>query len=151
MSIYTLEQALLDLFNDPTYTIQEVLLQHPPINNCKKENNAFFGKHHTDEFKQKMSNSKKGISTISEEGRNKISISNKGNTHALGYRHTEETKQKMSIDRKGRKHTEESKERLSLAKMGNKQCVGRILSEETKQKMREKALIREANKRMNRQ
>lgn len=52
----------------------------------KGENHHFFGKHHTEETKQKMSEAQKGE-----------------NNHMYGKHHTEETKKKMSEAQKGEK------------------------------------------------
>lgn len=62
----------------------------------KGENNAFFGKHHTEETKLKI------IKALS------------------GRHHTKETKLKMSLVHKGKKFSEEHKKNLSLACMGRK-------------------------------
>ena len=53
----------------------------------KGENHHFFGKHHTEETKKKISEAQKGE-----------------NNHMYGKHHTEETKKKMSEARKGEKH-----------------------------------------------
>ena len=58
------------------------------------------GKKHTDETRQKMSESSPRIKSnlgkkFSEEHKKKISIANRGNKSRLGKPHTEETKQKM--------------------------------------------------------
>lgn len=81
------------------------------------ENNPFFGKHHTEESKQKMSsNNKKTM---------------------LGKHHTEETKQKISIGNKGKKMSDESKKKLSdNAKTNdNYGMKGKQVSNQTKEKI----------------
>jgi hypothetical protein len=102
------------------------------------ENNAWFGKEHSVEWKKEKS------------------IKMTGNKNAAGYKHTEEAKQKIkakraeqvfsqeSLDKlKGRtpwnkgktgtvKHTEEHKQKLALRWKGNKYNVGRILTDEQK-------------------
>ena len=76
----------------------------------------------------------------SEEAKQKMSESRKGT------KHSEEVKRKMSESRKGTKHSEEAKRKMSEAKKGiqlseehkkkiSESCKGRQLSEETKRKM----------------
>lgn len=94
------------------------------------------GSTHTQESKDKMSDSKKGKPLAAEHCAN-ISAGLKGRTHS------EYTKQKMSETRKGKKHEKQHCENISKA------LTGRTLSEETKQKMRIAALNRknkDANK-----
>lgn len=111
---------------------------------------------HSQETKDKISNSLKGHTTT-QETRDKISIACKGKTGRKGYKHTEEAKQKMSDAKKGRKltpehiariveanlgrhHTDEAKEKISK---GHK---GKIVSEETKEKLRNQVYTEERNK-----
>ena len=98
------------------------------------------GIHHSEEAKQKISESMKGKNKgkkRSEEMKQKISKTNKGRHHS------EETKRKMSEACKGKRagknnhfygkhHSEETKIKISEANKGKK------LSEETKMKMRKK-------------
>ena len=74
----------------------------------KDENNPFYGKHHSEETKQKMSESLKGRVCPMK-----------------GKHHSEEAKQKMSEKRKGKKtwmcgkhHSEEAKQKMSEAHKG---------------------------------
>lgn len=67
---------------------------HVPI---EGENNGFYGKTHTDESKQKMSESHKKQPPMSQETRNKIGDANRGSHR------TEETKKKMGDQQRGRK------------------------------------------------
>jgi hypothetical protein len=69
----------------------------------------------SDETKQKLSNSHKGLS--------------------LGHIMSEEQKQKLRVARTGKKHTEESKEKIS--KLSKGRWLGKKHTEETKQKLRE--------------
>jgi hypothetical protein len=87
----------------------------------KGEKSPWFGKHHSEETKQKMRMAQTG-KTMSEESRRKMSEWQKGSKHrSWGKHHSEETKKKMSECNKGEK------------------CCwfGKKFSEETKQKMRE--------------
>jgi group I intron endonuclease len=103
---------------------------------------TFTGKHHTKEFKLKMSFSRTGPKNhfygknLTEEHRSKISESNKGkyvsketckriSESKKGKKLSEEAKKKMSLAHKGRtdyrkgwKHTEESKEKMSKSTRG---------------------------------
>ena len=100
------------------------------IGKNKGGNNYFYGKHHSEETKKKISVAKKGSipwikgKTHSMESRAKIS-----NAH-LGKKLSEETRKKMSKAQKlignkppsrmGRKFTEETKRKLSEQKLGEK-------------------------------
>jgi len=102
-----------------------------------KMGNSMKGRVMSEQTKQKISNSNKGIlihtkrKPLSDETKQRISNSNKGRTHAKYERtpHSEETKQKMSNSQKGRVPSEETKKKISNSKKGT------VCSEETKQKM----------------
>ena len=79
---------------------------------------------HTEETRQKVSNSLKGH-TVSEEARRKISEASKVRTIS------EETRRTLSKVHQGRKHTEESRRKMSQVQKG------RIISEEHRQKLSE--------------
>lgn len=66
------------------------------------ENNPFYNKHHSDETKQI------------------ISETNKGNKYRLGMHHTEETKEKLRQINIGKKHSDETKRKISEAGKGRK-------------------------------
>lgn len=69
-------------------------------------NNPFFGKHHDDEAKKKISEAVKGKHwSLSEETKKKMSSAMKGNKRWLGRHHSEETKKKMSEAMKGHRNT----------------------------------------------
>jgi hypothetical protein len=73
-------------------------------NKCARsgKNNPMFGKHHSEETREKMSDAKKGR-RLSEETKKKLSDANKGeNNFWYGKHHTEETKKKISNARKGK-------------------------------------------------
>lgn len=76
------------------------------------ENNHFYGKTHSDETKQKISNTKKGC-----VGPNR------------GKKASDETKRKLSESHMGHKPSKETREKLSAA------GVGRVFSTESKQKI----------------
>ncbi len=71
------------------------------IKKLSGKNHHFFGKH------------------FSEEHRQKISLSH------LGKHHSEESKKKMSLARLGMRPTSETRKKLSLAGMGNKHSLGK--------------------------
>ena len=84
-------------------------------------NNPFYGKHHSEETKRKISEANKGH-TVSEETKKKLSESGKGKKHRP---FSEETKRKMSeakkgksSNRKGKHASDETKRRISDAKKG---------------------------------
>lgn len=90
------------------------------------------GKIISDDVKNKISESKKGMK-LSEEHKQKVSKSLIGNTRALGKKHVEETKNKMSKSLKGHFVSEETKRKISEAnKISHK---GKTLSEEHKRKI----------------
>ena len=101
--------------------------KNPYYYNLHNGHGELYCKGHTEETRQKMSESGKR-KIFTEDHRRKLSEALKGKTH------TEETKQKISKLKKGKTHTEEAKRKISEA------GKGRIFSEETRQK------ISEANK-----
>lgn len=86
-------------------SIEKMRLSH--IGTESGEDNGFYGKHHTDETKRK------------------ISEHNKGNKYCVGKKHTEEAKAKMRLAKvgkintwaKGRHHTDEAKLKMCAARM----------------------------------
>jgi predicted GIY-YIG superfamily endonuclease len=72
----------------------------------KGENNPFYGRHHSEETKRKLSAILKGRKCLpfSEEHRRKLSQSSKGNKGALGYKHSEESRKFMSDQKMGDKN-----------------------------------------------
>ena len=124
------------------------------------EKNPMFGKHHSEETKQKIGGVHKG-KHISEEQKKKLSVALKGRIMSdehkkkigeanKGKHHTEETKKKMSVSKKGlqsgekhpmfgKHHTEETKKKMSQNHYdcsGEKNPMfGKHLSEESKKKL----------------
>ena len=89
-----------------------------------KPSYGFKGKHHSDEFRQKVSERNK-TRIVSEETRNKITVSikNRYKNHdnpMKGKHHSEESKKLMSINSMGKKHTPETLEKMSKANKGKK-------------------------------
>ncbi len=124
---------------------------------CKiGENNPFYGKHHTEEWKQKRSgkNNFNYGKHPSEETKQKRRENNKNNPN-MGMKnksHSEETKQKMKEIKLGKPRSEETKQKIKDNHVGMKNKshseetkqkiregnLGKIISEETRQKMRGK-------------
>ena len=104
----------------------------------KGENNHMYGKHHTEEVKEKISEARKG-KLHTEEAKQKIGEARKGKHHS------EETRQKISSANKGEKHpmhgkhhSEETKQRMSEARKGeNHPNYGKHLTKEVRQRMSE--------------
>ena len=106
------------------------------------EKHHFFGKHLSDETKQKISETKKG-KQLSEETKQKMSESHSGEKHHFfGKHHSEETKQKMSESHKGKQFSVEHKQKMSESHKG------KHLSVEHKRKISEAAKRREMLKKM---
>jgi group I intron endonuclease len=61
----------------------------------------------TDEHKQNISKAKKGICTISEEQKKRLSVLNTGKVYSV------ETRAKISVSSTGRYHTDEAKQKIS--------------------------------------
>lgn len=104
------------------------------------ENNYNFGKHLSDETKEKIRKARMGH-PVSEETRRKISESEKGKgaspeqMKALhdkwrGSHHSEETKRKMSASMKGKKHHLSEETRKEITERMGKKIVQRSLSGE---------------------
>ena len=127
------------------------------------ENNGMFGKHHSEETRNKqsiakkdyvpwikgqkhseetiknMSQKKKGTKRTAESKKKQsISLAGTGN-HFFGKHHSEETKKKISDRTKGRVVAEEVKQKISKSLSGNNNPnYGTHLTEERKQKQSEK-------------
>lgn len=110
-------------------TNNELTLKHKSESH-KGEKNYMFGKHHTEESKQKMSEAQKG-KTFSEESRKKMSEAKKGEKHPMYGKHpSEETRKKLSEAKKGEKHynfgkhlSEEHKKKISESNNKKVICV----------------------------
>ena len=103
-------QALGMYYNRPASELIFLPLgEHTSLHN-EGENHPFYGKHHTDETRRKMSESRKG-KPKTEEWKNKIGESNKGKKMSEEARKkiseakkniSEETRKKLSVSHKGK-------------------------------------------------
>lgn len=118
--------------------------------------NHFYGKKHSKEVKERISNTKKGVIT-SDEHRNNLSIAmkkwykeNPNFKRGSWGNHTEETKRKISESHKGKILTKEHKEKIiknlkgsilgrpksiAMRKKLSETNMGHIVSEETRKKI----------------
>lgn len=120
---------------------------HALSSSNRGKNNPMYGKHHSEETKQKLSESNKGKHNNSGE-----------NNPFYGKHHSEETKTKISIANSGLNHSfygkhfsEEHKSKLSQSNKGKHNTAGekngfygKHHSEETRQKMKD-AWVRRKN------
>lgn len=97
----------------------------------KGESNPMYGKHFSEESKNKISKAKKGKCT-------------RENNPMYGKHHSEESKKKMSEAAKGRqgpnkgkKFSEEHKKKIGASKKGNKNMLGKHHTKEARNKMSE--------------
>ena len=111
------------------------------------KNNHFYGKHHTDETKEKLSKALKGREIwnrgipTSDETKEKLSKALKGreiwNRGKLGI-YSEESKLKMSKAKLGKKASNETKAKMSESRMGRiSGMLGKTHSKESKNKISE--------------
>lgn len=137
--------GLRNTWNDPNSTFNTEEFIEKRREAVTGEKNGMYGKHHSDETIEKMSEAHKGHE-VSEETRRKMSEANKG--HIV----SEETRRKMSAAlsgehhpfygkpawNKGLHHTEEAKRKISEAMQGEKHPLyGKHHSEQTKKKISE--------------
>jgi hypothetical protein len=93
----------------------------------KGKNHPRYGKHHTEEAKEKM---RKPHKKYSEEYLNNLHFLRSGKLNSMyGKHHTEESKEKNRISHLGKKHSDEAKNKMSLSKTGSKRNA------DTKEKM----------------
>lgn len=119
------------------------------------ENSAWYGRHHTEDSKKKVSESRKSYfvnNTISDETRHKMSDSGKGKhsgenngmfgkqSSLKGVPRSDEVKRKISESKRGFHHTEDSKKKMSESHKAN--CsgqnapwYGKSRSDDTKKKI----------------
>lgn len=98
------------------------------------KDNYFYGKHHSEESKHKMSESSKGQVAWNKGVAWDDEIKEKIRQTKLGTKHSEETKRKISEGNKGKKLSPEHVEALRQANLG------KVHSDETKEKLRQAAL-----------
>lgn len=98
--------------------------------------NHFYGKHHTNETKQKIKEKRKS-QTFSEESRKKISLTHKNNKYNLGRKCEDNTKLLMSLKKKGKNNPNYGGKYVADSLLR-----GKCHTETTKQKMRESAAKR---------
>lgn len=136
----------------------------------KGENNGMFGKRHSKESREKMSNEMKGENNLSKRSdvKKKISKAKKGYKHTqqtrekisrsikkgfingristlgmLGKTHSEKIREKLSGSQRKRYEDPEERKKTSEAMKGeNNGMFGKHPSEETREKMRQSALNR---------
>lgn len=77
-------------------------------------NNSFYGKHHTEEAKQKNREAHL-VTKLSEETKMKMSESHRQNDVWTGRKHSEASILKMKIAKLGKKDSEEAKRNKSIA------------------------------------
>lgn len=118
-SLIEREQYWIDLFNS----------HNDGYNSNPKAGNSL-GRKHSEETKQKMSNSRRG-KKLSEEHKKKLGEKSKGNKNNLGKKQSKETIEKRVIKTIGRKNSEETKQKMSEAQKGKSK------SEEHKRKISE--------------
>lgn len=116
-----------------------------------ENNKPMLGKHHSEETRRKMSESRRGKQRKPETVR-KIAEKNRGQHRS------EETRRKISERAKrrtgennpfyGRHHSEETKRKMSESMKGNQRSLGRKLSEETKRKISEVKRRRNAERKV---
>ena len=121
------EEELLNKYNiaDNPYCYN---LKNSAIGSEKGEKHPFYGKHHTDATRQKMSQAKKGEKhpMYGRTGEKHPMYGRTGEKHPMyGKTHTEEAKQKISQASKGEKnpmygrtHTENTRNKISQANGG---------------------------------
>lgn len=105
------------------------------ISNIRKEycgdKHPLYGKHHTIESREKMSKTKKELGLKGEK------------CYMWGKHPSEETRRKQSESRIGKSPSEETRKKISEAKKGDKSPnYGKHLSEETKQKLSQSLKIK---------
>ena len=105
-------------------------------NNLRGENNHRYGKHHTDEAKEKLRKVHLG-KKASESTKQKMHMSQLGEkNHMYGKHHTDEAKQKNREAHLGKHPTEETIKKIRISQSGeNSHMYGKHLAESTKQKI----------------
>ena len=101
------------------------------------ENHPMYGKHHSEESIQKISEAMKGENHPmygkhhSEESKKRIGAAHKGNKYHLGKHHSEESKKRIGEGNRGKHHSAESIQKISEAMKGNKYALGNTATKGT--------------------
>ena len=101
------------------------------------ENHPMYGKHHSAESIQKISEANKGENHPmygkhhSEESKKRIGTAHKGNKYRLGKHHSEESKKRIGEGNRGKHHSAESIQKISEAMKGNKYALGNTATKGT--------------------
>jgi len=135
-NLLLIEQKLLDESNKDLYLNSNFVADKPPTHKKYGKDNPFYGRHHSEEAKEKMRLKLSGplnpnfgkptsqeqkdkraatIANYSDERRKELAELNR--KAQLGRKHSDEAKLKMSIKRKGILKTEEAKEKMRKAKL----------------------------------
>lgn len=108
------------------------------------DKNPNYGKKYSEETKEKISEQMTG-KKHSKETKQRMSINNSGENHRMfGKTHTEATKKKMSEKKTGKKLSEETKKKIGF------KSKGRLHSEESKRKMSKSLYIEKKKRRIER-
>ncbi len=102
------EQYYISLFKTWGFKLTNFTDGGDGANGISGEMHPMFGKHHSQETKDKIRNTKLGVRQHSQEFKDKISRIHKGKIVS------NETKKRMSDKRKGRKISEEQKNKISV-------------------------------------
>ena len=111
-------------YNRPYYELIFLIPAEHRRLHMEGKNHPFYGKHHSEDTKRKLSEANKG-KHLSEDAKRKMSEANKGK-HL-----SEDTRRKISESKKGKYHSEETRRKISESKKGKHH------SEETRRKMSE--------------
>ena len=128
--VYATDETIEQIARDYENAMREAAEASSKANKGKHlgKDNPFYGKHHTEETRKKLSEINKG-KKLTDDTRKKISEAEKGKRtgekHPMyGKKHSTETRRKLSEANKGKKLSEETKKKLSAAAKGNTNIRG---------------------------